>query len=104
MSGQKRTTVFEMREMADGSRFKTPVGTLIRAEMFDKFPHRNYDQLKQTLDNSGTLIEAAKQLDCDENQVRKWAEVYGIDYELDNSRLSQKLEEIGASEDGGETA
>lgn len=69
-----RTSVFEMRAMA-GHRHDEKL-TPARVE---RFPHRDIDRLQDALEASETVHEVARTLDCQPQDVYRWASIYGLD-------------------------
>jgi len=74
MAVQDRTSVFEMRQMVDHRHEQK-----LTPAKVDRFPQRDIDALTDALSRSGSAAQAAHRLDCQEQDVYTWADVYGLD-------------------------
>jgi len=74
MAAKDRTSVFEMRDLADGvnDSHLTPAAV-------DRCPFRDIDRLTEALDGAEDVYDAARELDCQPSDVVRWADVYDLD-------------------------
>jgi len=74
-----QTTIYEMRELVDGSLFGVDVDELLTPDTVDRYPHRDVDRLRDAVENNDTARAICEELGCKHRSAKRWAKAYRID-------------------------
>jgi len=73
MAVSEQTSVFEMRDMVRPRQREK-----LTPAKVEQYPFRDIDQLRAALSGSDSHIDAASKLDCQTEDIQRWAEIYSL--------------------------
>ncbi|MDS0280022.1 hypothetical protein NDI85_19745 [Halomicroarcula sp. S1AR25-4] len=71
---------------------------LINERALRQYPHRDRDRLAEVISRHDTASAAADALGCSPKEVRKWAEVYGLEYPYRQQTTAGLLKAMSADD------